>query len=64
MVTKIQSEIVYEVNYNGRDYILTVFQDIISGIVEYDVYDMETVEDCDGELEIEVIRYFEENLVD
>ena len=64
MVTKIQSEIVYEVNYNGRDYILTVFQDIISGIVEYDVYDMETVEDCDGDLEIEVIRYFEENLVD
>jgi len=64
MVTKIQSETTYEVNYNGRDYILTVFQDIISGIVEYDVYDMETVEDCDGDLEIEVIRYFEENLVD
>ena len=64
MVTKIQSEIVYEVNYNGRDYILTVFQDIMSGIVEYDVYDMETVEDCDGDLELEVIRYFEENLLD
>lgn len=64
MVTKIQSETVYEVNYNGRDYILTVFQDLMSGIVEYDVYDMETVEDCDGDLEIEVVRYFEENLVD
>ena len=64
MVTKIQSESTYEVNYNDRDYIVTVFQDLMSGIVEYDVYDMETVEDCDGDLEIEVIRYFEENLVD
>ena len=64
MVTKIQSESTYEVNYNGRDYILTVFQDLMSGIVEYDVYDMETVEDCDGDLELEVVRYFEENLVD
>ena len=64
MVTKIQSEITYEVNYNGKDYILTVFQDLMSGIVEYDVYDMETVEDCDGDLELEVVRYFEENLAD
>ena len=64
MVTKIQSETTYEVVYNGKDYILTIFQDIISGIVEYDVYDMETVEDCDGDLELEIIRYFEENLVD
>ena len=64
MVTKIQSETTYEVNYKDKDYILTVFQDLMSGIVEYDVYDMETVEDCDGDLEIEVIRYFEENLVD
>ena len=64
MVTKIQSENIYEVNYNGRDYILTVFQDLMSGIVEYDVYDMETVEDCDGDLELEVVKYFEENLLD
>ena len=64
MVTKIQSENIYEVSYNGRDYILTVFQDLMSGIVEYDVYDMEMVEDCDGDLELEVIRYFEENLAD
>ena len=64
MVTKIQSETTYEVNYKDKDYILTVFQDLMSGIVEYDVYDMETVEDCDGDLELEVIRYFEENLLD
>ena len=42
MVTKIQSETTYEVQYEGRDFMVTVFQDIQSGIIEYDTFDCET----------------------
>jgi hypothetical protein len=35
MITKIQSETTYEVQYEGRDFMVTVFQDIQSGIIEF-----------------------------
>jgi len=43
---------------------VTVFQDIQSGIIEYDTFDCETCADVDGELELNIIRHLEENLTD
>jgi hypothetical protein len=43
---------------------VTVFQDIQSGIIEYDAFDCETCADVDGDLELNIIRHLEENLVD
>jgi len=64
MVTKVQSETTYEVQYEGRDFMVTVFQDIQSGIIEYDTFDCETCADVDGDLELNIIRFLEENLLD
>ena len=51
MITKVQSETTYEVQYEGRDFMVTVFQDIQSGIIEYDTFDCETCADVDGDLD-------------
>ena len=62
MVTLMQTEHTYEVTYNEKDYMVTILTDMDAGIVEYVVFDpmMELVEDSD--LEIEIIRYVEDNI--
>ena len=62
MVTLMQTEHTYEVTYKEKDYMVTILTDMDAGIVEYVVFDpmMELVEDSD--LEIEIIRYVEDNI--
>ena len=57
-----QTEHTYEVTYKEKDYMVTILTDMDAGIVEYVVFDpmMELVEDSD--LEIEIIRYVEDNI--
>jgi hypothetical protein len=62
MVTLMQTERTYEVTYNEKDYMVTILTDIDAGIVEYVVFDpmMDLVEN--SQLEIDIIRYVEDNI--
>lgn len=57
-----QTEHTYEVTYNEKDYMVTILTDMGASVVEYVVFDpmMDLVEDSD--LEIEIIRYVEDNI--
>jgi len=62
MVTLMQTERTYEVTYQEKDYMVTILTDIDAGIVEYVVFDpmMDIVEN--SQLEIDIIRYVEDNI--
>jgi hypothetical protein len=62
MVTLMQTERTYEVTYQEKDYMVTILTDIDAGIVEYVVFDpmMDLVEN--SQLEIDIIRYVEDNI--
>ena len=62
MVTLMQTERTYEVTYQEKDYMVTILTDIDAGIVEYVVFDpmMDLVED--SQLEVDIIRYVEDNI--
>jgi hypothetical protein len=62
MVTLMQTEHTYEVTYNEKDYMVTILTDMDAGIVEYVVFDpmMDLIED--SQLEIDIIRYVEDNI--
>jgi hypothetical protein len=62
MVTLMQTERTYEVTYQEKDYMVTILTDIDAGIVEYVVFDpmMDLVEN--SQLEVDIIRYVEDNI--
>jgi hypothetical protein len=62
MVTLMQTEHTYEVTYQEKDYMVTILTDMDAGIVEYVVFDpmMDLIED--SQLEIDIIRYVEDNI--
>lgn len=62
MVTLMQTEQTYEVIYKDNDYMVTILTDISASIVEYVVFDpmMELVEN--SQLEVDIIRYIEDNI--
>ena len=57
-----QTERTYEVTYQEKDYMVTILTDIDAGIVEYVVFDpmMDLIED--SQLEVDIIRYVEDNI--
>ena len=57
-----QTEHTYEVTYQEKDYMVTILTDMDAGIVEYVVFDpmMDLIED--SQLEIDIIRYVEDNI--
>jgi len=62
MVTLMQTERTYEVTYQEKDYMVTILTDMDAGIIEYVVFDpmMDLIED--SQLEIDIIRYVEDNI--
>jgi hypothetical protein len=60
MVTLLQKEETYEVEYEGRDYMVTIMTDMMSGYIQYDVFGPDG-EDLDSDLEMAVIQFTVEN---
>jgi hypothetical protein len=62
MVTLMQTERTYEVTYQEKDYMVTILTDMDAGIIEYVVFDpmMDLIED--SQLEVDIIRYVEDNI--
>ena len=60
MVTLLQKEETYEVEYEGRDYMVTIMTDMMSGYIQYDVFGPDG-EDLATDLEMAVIQYTVEN---
>jgi hypothetical protein len=61
MVTLMQKEETFEVEFQGMDYMVTIMTDITSGYIQYDVYGPDG-EILDSGLEVDVIRYTEDNI--
>jgi hypothetical protein len=56
MVTLIQTEKTYEVNYT-----VTLLEDFGSGYIQYDIFNDNGME-VEGELELEIINHLENNI--
>jgi hypothetical protein len=61
-VKLIQTETIFDVEYNEQTYSVTILEDSLSlGYTQYDVLD-ENGDVIEGDLEREIITYLEENL--
>jgi hypothetical protein len=61
MVTLLQKEETYEVEYKGVDYMVTIMTDVTSGYITYDVFGPNG-EILETDLELEVAEYVERNI--
>jgi hypothetical protein len=63
MVSLLQTEKTYEVEYKGKSYTMTILEDFASGYIQYDIFDDNGIEVRENQgLELELINYLENNI--
>ena len=63
MVSLLQTEKTYEVEYKGKSYTITLLEDFASGYTQYDIFDDNGIEVRENEsFELELITYLENNI--
>ena len=63
MISLLQTEKTYEVQYKGKSYTITLLEDFASNYIQYDIFDDKGIEVIENQgLELELINYLENNI--